>query len=202
MAGHDEDGVEVLRANALVGLELSRDQPAGHEGGGVSAPEQIVTDIYESLWKSVYRYVLGILRDPAEAEDVGQEVFARLFQQLQQRKSVRNVRAWIFRVAHNLAVEQLGQRAFSGDLGYAGAAQACEQARDPAPNAVERALVEERHRRLRLALARLSQQERHCLELRAEGLRYREIAEVLGIRIPTVQAFLARAVTKLKGVCE
>jgi DNA-directed RNA polymerase specialized sigma24 family protein len=50
-------------------------------------------------------------------------------------------------------------------------------------------------------LDRLSVQERLCFELRAEGLRYREIAEVLALRIPTVQTLLGRAVKKISGGC-
>jgi RNA polymerase sigma-70 factor (ECF subfamily) len=47
------------------------------------------------------------------------------------------------------------------------------------------------------ALSLLSVQERRCLELRAEGLRYREIAEALSIGSSTVETFLARAIRKI-----
>jgi RNA polymerase sigma-70 factor (ECF subfamily) len=46
-------------------------------------------------------------------------------------------------------------------------------------------------------LAQLSSQERHCLYLRAEGFRYREIAEILGITRASVAEFLRRALRKL-----
>jgi len=46
-------------------------------------------------------------------------------------------------------------------------------------------------------LKHLTLQERRCMELRAEGLRYREIAEVLSVRIPTVQTTLDRAIRKI-----
>jgi len=47
------------------------------------------------------------------------------------------------------------------------------------------------------AMKRLSLQERQCLNLRAEGLRYREIGEILGIATPTVGEFLRRAIKKM-----
>jgi len=39
--------------------------------------------------------------------------------------------------------------------------------------------------------------ERQCLYLRTEGLLYREIAEVLGVRVPSIQTYLARAMKKV-----
>lgn len=48
------------------------------------------------------------------------------------------------------------------------------------------------------AVEGLSKQQRQCLHLRAEGFRYREIGEVLGIRISTVNEFVKRAVSRLR----
>jgi RNA polymerase sigma-70 factor (ECF subfamily) len=62
---------------------------------------------------------------------------------------------------------------------------------------LENLIEGERRRRLRMTLSRLSMQERQCMELRMEGLRYREIAEVLGTRISSVQSYLVRAVQKV-----
>ena len=58
-------------------------------------------------------------------------------------------------------------------------------------------LTGERHTRLRHALASLSTAERHCLELRAEGLSYKEIAEILDMRMPTLVKYLGRIIQKL-----
>jgi RNA polymerase sigma-70 factor (ECF subfamily) len=58
----------------------------------------------------------------------------------------------------------------------------------------------ERERLLRMhrAVKSLSPQQRQCLHLRAEGLRYREIADATGVTISTVAEFLRRAVARLK----
>ncbi len=162
---------------------------------GLPGAEQTVIELYE-LWRApVYRYLIAVLGNAAVAEDLTQEVFVRLLEFLKEGDSIRNAGAWIFRVAHNLAVDQHNIRLSSGVVWPA----RFEEGEDPATNAEEEVLEQERCRRVRLALARLSPQERHCLELRAEGLRYREIAEVLGVRVPTIQTFLARAIGKLKG---
>ena len=62
-------------------------------------------------------------------------------------------------------------------------------------------LAEEKFRRLDKAVRSLAAQERECLMLRAEGLRYREIGEVLGIPTSTVADMVERAIKKLAEKC-
>jgi RNA polymerase sigma-70 factor (ECF subfamily) len=69
---------------------------------------------------------------------------------------------------------------------------------DSYPDAEERILRGERFQRLRAVVMALGDQERQCLFLRAEGLRYREIAEALGVSVATVSSLLARSLEKLK----
>ena len=69
-----------------------------------------------------------------------------------------------------------------------------EELKDPNGDIEARVLHRER---MNLLGVSLSSRESQCMQLRAEGLRYREIAEILGVRVPTVQTLLARAVKKL-----
>jgi DNA-directed RNA polymerase specialized sigma24 family protein len=50
--------------------------------------------------------------------------------------------------------------------------------------------VMEKYTRLHTAIGRLTLPERQCLHLRAEGFRYREIAEILEVGVPTVGEYL------------
>jgi RNA polymerase sigma-70 factor (ECF subfamily) len=70
----------------------------------------------------------------------------------------------------------------------------------PCPGSNPEALVLERERwdGLRSAIRTLTDHQRQCLHLRAEGLRYREIAETLGITVSSVVDTLTRAVEKLR----
>jgi len=70
---------------------------------------------------------------------------------------------------------------------------------DAADSPEQEILERERRQRVRQALAWLSPQQRQCLELRAEGLRYREISDVLGIQISSVRTFIVRAVARIAG---
>jgi RNA polymerase sigma-70 factor (ECF subfamily) len=62
----------------------------------------------------------------------------------------------------------------------------------------EAALEKERRQRLQRAIEGLSPQQRQCLYLRAEGLRYAEIAQSLGIAVSTVAEFVSRATARLR----
>ena len=158
-----------------------------------SALKQRVTKVFELLRDPVYRYLFRVLDNPHEAEDLTQEVFLRLYMYLHKGQTVTNIRAWVFRIAHNLAIDHHRKKIQFEPMDPAGWDQAC----DPAPGAEQRVLDEEQHRKLRHALTSLSIQEKLCLELRAEGLSYREIAGILEMRMPTLVKYLGRIVKKL-----
>jgi RNA polymerase sigma-70 factor (ECF subfamily) len=100
----------------------------------------------------------------------------------------------VFRVAHNLGLN-VRARQESG-LPFEPALECCLAAPGKDP---EQALIErERMARLREAILSLSEQQKSCLFLRAEGLRYQEIAQVIGVGTSTVGEFLRRAITRLR----
>src|SRR5262249_4418685 len=134
-----------------------------------------VTSAFEVLRDPVYRYLFRVLDNAEEAEDLTQEVFLRLYSYLRKGHPLGNVRAWVFHVAHNLAVDQQRKRVSLQSFDPAD----FDQIQDLAPGVDQKVLEDEQRRRLRRALDQLSLGERHCLELRAEGLSYREIAEIL-----------------------
>ncbi len=159
--------------------------------------EQKVTQAFELLRGPVHRYLVAVLGNPAEAEELTQETFLRLYRHLHSGQSLENVRAWVFRVAHNLAIDR--QRT---NQNPALGSPICRTElhglrRDLGPSPEERVLDQERLERIHAGLVQLSPQERQCLDLRAEGLRYREIAQTLGISGSSVAEFLRRAIHKL-----
>jgi RNA polymerase sigma-70 factor (ECF subfamily) len=72
-----------------------------------------------------------------------------------------------------------------------------EQHVDRNPNPEEQLRNKERRSRLLAVVNALSEQDQSCLCMRAEGLRYREIAEALGISLGSVAASLARSLARL-----
>ena len=156
-----------------------------------------ITRLFEALRDPVFRQALRILRSPAEAEDVTQEVFLRLYGEMRAQRKIENPKAWLFRAVHNLAIDRVRSSRHTQSWDEADDSENWEAVADPAPPAEERMAKVEKQDKVRALLSCLSTQERRCMELRTEGLTYREIAEVLGVRITTVETNLARAVKKL-----
>ncbi|MCI0417958.1 MAG: sigma-70 family RNA polymerase sigma factor [Acidobacteria bacterium] len=153
--------------------------------------------VFELLRDPVYRYFVCVLGDTAEAEDLTQEAFLRLYRHWRQGQKVDDARAWVFRVAHNLAIDHQRKRNLVEPLDEEAWQKVCERNADPSPNAEQQILQREQEGKVQAVLRQLSPQERECLNLRAEGLTYREIANVLGMRPPTLVSFLGRIIHRV-----
>lgn len=153
-----------------------------------------VAQLFEESRDDVYRYLLSLGLFPPQAQEGAQEVFLRLYATLKKGENIQNPRAWIFRVAHNLGLKirarQNSQAPFDADLE--------SQLVGPALNPEQSLLEREQTLRFHQAVSRLSEQQRRCLFLRLEGLRYPEIASALGISASAVGEFLRRAIARLK----
>jgi RNA polymerase sigma-70 factor (ECF subfamily) len=130
-----------------------------------------------------------------DAEEIVQEVFLSLFRHLQLRRSRRNLRGWIFRVAHNLTLKQRHANQRSRDRLASDVAIA--EPSDPAPGPEEQLSSAQRRERLLAVVHALPEADQDCLWMRAEGLRYREIASVLGISLGAVSISLTRSLARL-----
>jgi RNA polymerase sigma-70 factor (ECF subfamily) len=158
--------------------------------------ENAVLTLFEQYRDPILRYTLSFGISVHDAEEVTQEVFLSLFRHLQLGRSRKNLRGWIFRVAHNLALKQRYANQKLCDTIGPGDGIA-EQHRDPAPNPEEHLSSSQRRQRLLAVLRALPETDQSCLRLRAEGLRYREIATVLGISLGSVSTSLTRSIARL-----
>jgi RNA polymerase sigma-70 factor (ECF subfamily) len=155
-----------------------------------------VMDLFERFRDPLLRYVLSFGIPLHDAEEVTQEAFLSLFRHLQLGRPRKNIRGWIFRVGHNLALKQRHANKISRDRMETDGAVA-ELQRDPLPSPEEHLSHAERQRLLLAVLAALPEVDRDCLRLRAEGLRYREIAATLGISLGSVSISLSRSLARL-----
>ncbi|HTR48169.1 MAG TPA: RNA polymerase sigma factor [Verrucomicrobiae bacterium] len=160
------------------------------------AAEEEVVALFDQFRGGLLRYVLSLGIDLHDGEDVIQEVFLSLFRHLRLGRSRANLRGWIFRVAHNLALKQRS-RAQRQQARIAAGEDLLEERFDPGANPEEQLAKSQRQRQLLLVVAALSAQDRCCLLLRAEGLRYREIADVLGMSLGAVSNSLTRSMERL-----
>jgi RNA polymerase sigma-70 factor (ECF subfamily) len=182
--------------------ELVHDLPfsavAGHSAGP-SEYELEVIALFEQFRLPLLRYVVSRGLSVHDGEEVIQEVFLALFRHLQAGRSRRNLRGWIFRVAHNLAAKQhhanrKAEARLDSDETLA------ESQPDAMPNPEEQAAYRQRSERMQAVLRVLPEQDRACLSLRAEGLRYREISSVLGISLGSVSIALTRSIARMGRV--
>jgi len=153
-----------------------------------------VAQLFLEARDDVYRYLLSLGLYPPQAQEGAQEVFLRLYATLKKGENIQNPRAWVFRVAHNLGLKirarQNSQAPFEADM----ESQIAGSSLNPEQSLLER----EQALRFHNAVQGLSEQQRRCLFLRLEGLRYPEIGSVLGISASAVGEFLRRAVARLK----
>ena len=153
-----------------------------------------VEQLFREARNDLYYYILSFGLAAHEAQEIAQDVFLRFYVAAKRGESIENSRAWIFRVAHNLALNAVQRtvtrRLFAVDAAESGAGLG----EDPE----ERLIRKQTAGKIRQALRELSPQQRLCLQLRAEGLRYGEIAREIGVGTSTVGKFLSRAIRKLR----
>jgi RNA polymerase sigma-70 factor (ECF subfamily) len=163
----------------------------------LTSPEDEVVALFIELRDRLLRYLLVVGLSAHDGEEIIQESFLLLFQHLQRGKPRQNLRGWIFRVARNLALKhrasnhiQLGRLVeLDEDL--------LMRTADANPNPEEQLQNSVRQHLLLAVVRALPETDRSCLYLRAEGLCYREIADVLDISLGSVAASLARSLAKL-----
>jgi RNA polymerase sigma-70 factor (ECF subfamily) len=158
--------------------------------------EREVMELFEKFRNPLLRYALSFGVPVHDAEEIIQEVFLSLFRHLQLRRSRKNLRGWIFRVAHNLALKRRYANQRLRDR-IASDGTIVEDQLDPSPNPEEQLSSAQRRRRLVAVVHALPEADQGCLRLRAEGLRYREIAAALGISLGAVSISLTRSLARL-----
>lgn len=193
MSLRDRIGSLVTHANE----EWRADTEAWSVSPGTLTLEQKVTCYFEQLRDPVYRYLVAVFGHPEQAEEITQEAFLRLYRSLQSGQSIVNLHAWVFRVAHNLAINQLKSQQFIAPLDDGTWEELRRTLRASEASPEERLLQQEKFQQLHAAITRLTLVERQCLHLRTKGRRYREMAEILGLSTTTVAETLYRVIQKL-----
>jgi RNA polymerase sigma-70 factor (ECF subfamily) len=155
-----------------------------------------VIELFEQYSERLLRYSLSFGIPLHDAEEIVQETFLSLFRHLELGKPRTNLRGWIFRVAHNLALKQRVANKKVCDAMEFGESIVKRQY-DPSPNPEESLSSRQRQCHLMAVVNALPLADQNCLRLRADGLRYREIASVLGISLGTVSLSLTRSLARL-----
>jgi RNA polymerase sigma-70 factor, ECF subfamily len=160
----------------------------------VSRSEQAdIVALFEEERARLCRYLFRFTGDADVAADAAQEAFVRA---LGRPLDAKGVRAWLYRVATNIALDTGRTHARRRELLRESALRTPHADEPPLPD--EHALLAREQLRVRSALSMLKPSERAILIMRSEGFTHREIAETVGTTTGSVGTLTARAARKFK----
>jgi RNA polymerase sigma-70 factor (ECF subfamily) len=136
--------------------------------------DETVIGLFDRLREPLLRYLWSFGLGFADCEEIIQDAFLLLYRHLRSGKPDVNLRGWLFRVVHCLALKRRSQT--WREMAVRGEFSAVESSVDSSPSPEDQVLVSQYRERMLAIIDALSEQDRRCLCLRAEGLRYREIA--------------------------
>jgi RNA polymerase sigma-70 factor (ECF subfamily) len=169
-------------------------------------------DAFEQLVRaydqSVLRLAMNLLRSPEDARDVYQEAFLRVYRNLHSFRFDCSFHTWLYRIVTNICLDQLRKRKVRKEEpavvetseGPIDRMEAFEE--DAAEADPERSMWNrELKRKIEDALQDLTPRERMVFELRHyQGLRLRNIGEMLGTTEEAAKNCLFRATQKMRSV--
>jgi RNA polymerase sigma-70 factor, ECF subfamily len=162
----------------------------------VPADEVELSELYLLHRSEILAFLIPMTRDPEVAEDVLQETFIRLIRESRAGRMPDNVRAWLYRVAANLAISR-GRRVATWLRIVPRLLDRGEPRRPEAEY-----LSRERDAELHAALARLRPDARAALLLAAHGFAGHEIATSIGRSEPATRTLLYRSRIELRHLVE
>jgi len=155
-------------------------------------------ELYDRYGRLAYSLIYRVVRDVGVAEDLVQETFLRVWNRAQGFDAERGALGpWLLAVARNRAIDYI--RSSGGKM--ARSALELDYAEQPAMfvNFEADVLSQDRARRVRAALERLNENQRHVIELAYfEGLSQSEMAERMGQPLGTVKTWVRTALKNLR----
>lgn len=155
--------------------------------------EALVIEQYEQLAAQLFRYAYALSKQRDVAQEAVQEVFLRYYVALVKGESIVNDRAWLYRATRNYVLDYRKGYAARNCISLERTADSelCDARQNPEKERLQSEL-------LSYAVKLLSPKEYECLQLRAEGLNYREIAQILNVSAGTVGTMLMRGIMKIR----
>jgi RNA polymerase sigma-70 factor (ECF subfamily) len=181
--------------------EVSRSQLAAALARVAAGDRAALRLVYEDTSAKLFGVCLRILNDRNEAEDLLQEVYVTVWRKAAGFDPARaSPITWLVAIARNRAIDRLRARAVTLRTEPIEAAYALS---DPAPAAVERIELAERHQRLAGCLEELDA--RQSTAIRAaflDGATYEELAQRMSVPLGTMKSWIRRGLLKLRACLE
>jgi RNA polymerase sigma-70 factor (ECF subfamily) len=141
----------------------------------------------------IYAYLMRMMRDPEVAADMTQDAFVKAYKNYASLEKPENARAWLYQIAHRVALDELRRRKIVRFLPWTG------ESKGAAPSAERLAMDARLSGDLQRALARIPERQRAALLLaELHDLTGLELAEALGVSHVAARALLTRARESLR----
>ncbi len=163
-----------------------------------SLSSQAFEGLFLEHWSSIYRLLVRMTGDPAEAEDLALETFFRFYRQPPKTGEGYNPGGWLYRVATNLALRSI--RSYKHRQHYEMAAGKDALADAPETRPLQILESKEDHRLTRMALAKMNPRRAQILVLRYSGMSYKDIANILELSPASIGPLLLRAEREFEKV--
>lgn len=137
--------------------------------------------------------------ESGKAQELTQDVFMKLFVAIEKGTQIESEQAWLYGVGSKLAVDHWRRDGGSRWVELESIPALADSLRSKELSPEAAAVRSQRLRRVALTLSQLPKEQRLGVHLRLQGLRYREIAEILGVSIATVSGLLTTAVERLRS---
>lgn len=156
--------------------------------------EAIFEEVFKTHFKGLHSYACTIVRDESTAEEMVQNVFYKLWEKREQIKVEQSIASYLYRAVYNESLNFIRH----SKVKYAYQADAVRTMSE-AGNTSTNAETRELEQKIQVALSELPEQCRTIFQMsRFEDLKYREIADKLGLSVKTVENQMGKALKVLR----
>lgn len=159
-----------------------------------SGDQQAFRLLYQKYYSPLCFYALRYVQDKDDAEEIVQSVMAKLFETRENHASIKNINAYLYRMVYNSCVNFIEKMKVRDRYKTETEAELAEIALED-----ESPIDDDMKMQIAQAIRSLPEQSQKVFKMKyLHGLRYKEIAEELGIGERTVETHLKRAILSLR----
>jgi RNA polymerase sigma factor (sigma-70 family) len=190
----------IPRKRAIQAMKARKAGPVDSRSmaGEASPASQSFEDSFLEHWNPIYRLLVRITGDPAEAEDLALETFLRFYRQPPRSGEGYNPGGWLYRVATNLGLRSIRSDKHRQFYEMSAGKDALEDPPETRPAQILE--KKEEHLLTRQALAKMNPRRAEMLVLRYSGMSYKDIAKSRGVSPTSVGPLLLRAEREFEKV--
>ena len=153
-------------------------------------------DFFRAFLNPCTAFIERMMGSKAEAEDLAQDVFLRVWEHWGEFETEENAKAFLYTTARNVCVDRMRRRQAEGHY----VARCLEEGSEEEPAFLEEVMRQETWRLLYDAIAKLPGQTRQVIQLGMEGHTNEKVGELMGVSVNTVKTLKKNAYAALRDV--